>query len=373
MFDPVPSTFANPFFFESPSNRWEFTDRVTEMKTLSSLLTQRGRRLLVYGRRRMGKTSLIEEAARRIKGHFLLVDVSTAASVSDLANKLLAAMPRQERRFADVLALAQKYFKQVTVAAGKISLGAEFRMSDEASLEGVLNLIDEAAQDDDVPWTVVLDEFQDIRTIAGDKADWRLRGYIQKHRALNYVFTGSDHRLVEWMTNPAAPFFKQLHQLEIGPIDPAHLADWIRARAKTGGIPKFPHAEQIASLAGPCTGDIVRLAKTVFDLAAADAKGDLVAKAFDLIALVELNAEHNQFWRSISSVQDRSVLRAIALGLPPTSSDTLKKLGIRSASSAGTAVARLLDKQFLTRTEEGRVIFDRPFFRRWVEFNGTEQ
>ena len=51
--------------------------------------------------------------------------------------------------------------------------------------------------------------------------DWRLRGIIQGHKNLNYIFTGSDHRLIGWMTDPTAPFFKQLAQMEVGPIDPA--------------------------------------------------------------------------------------------------------------------------------------------------------
>jgi len=364
---------SNPFFFESPSNQWEFTDRVNEMKTLSGILSSAGRRVLTYGRRRMGKTSILEHAVRKLPGKFLLVDVSTAASVAELAKKLLAAMPLQdEGKFQKVLQFAQRYFKEVSIKAGKISLSTEFRpLNDESTMEDVLNLLNECAGADDAPWTIILDEFQEIRAIAGDKADWKLRGVIQKHRNLNYVFTGSDHRLVEWMTNPVAPFFKQLQQIEIGPIDPTHLAGWLRERAKVGGMTKFPYAEQIVAMAGPCTGDVVRLAKTVFDFAGEGQAGDVVSKAFDAIALIELNTEFNAHWRSIGSTPARSMLRAIAAGQQPTSAETLQQYGIRSASTAGTAVAWLLDKQFLVRTAEGKVAFDNPFYRRWVQFNAA--
>jgi uncharacterized protein len=373
IFSGMASKLSNPFFFETPSNKWEFTDRASELKQLGNLLSSAGRRILIYGRRRMGKTSLLEEAARRLGGKLILVDVSTAASVAELSEKLLAAAPKpDEDRFQRVLKVAQSVFKSVTVKAGKISLGGEFRpLNDEKTLESALDFLHECSAIEDSKWTVAFDEFQDLRVIGGDKADWRLRGVIQKHRHLNYVFSGSDHRIVDWMTNPAAPFFKQLQQLEIGPIPTDLLCPWLCGRSRAGGMGRFPFAERIVEVAGPCTGDIVRLAKAVFDLAHDGTKGDIVASAFDAISLVELNTEFNALWRNIQSSAARSMLRAIAEGQPPTSAETIKRYGIKSASTAGTAVASLLDRMILARDAKGRVIFDSPFFRRWVEFNAA--
>ena len=39
---------------------------------------------------------------------------------------------------------------------------------------------------------------------------------------------------------------------------------WLKARAKIGGLADLEQAEDIVAAAGPCTGDIVRLAKAVF-------------------------------------------------------------------------------------------------------------
>ena len=55
-------TLSNPFFFESPSDRRAFTDRKELVETLDDFMRQRGRRLLIHGLRRMGKTSLILNA-----------------------------------------------------------------------------------------------------------------------------------------------------------------------------------------------------------------------------------------------------------------------------------------------------------------------
>lgn len=365
------TTFANPFFFESPSGRWSFTDREQLLPALSALLGQRGRRLLIYGRRRMGKTSLVQHAAAKAGHVFIYADLSTAASLTEFAAKLLSAAPKEsDKRLASILGLARKHLKSFAVAAGKFTLSGELRTEEaKQSLDQVLNYLNARAELDDAPWTVCLDEFQDIRTIGGDRAEWKLRGLIQDHRHLNYVFTGSDHRLLAWMTEPSAAFFKQLHQMEVGPIEAGHLARWIERRANSGGVPDFPYGEAIVALAGPCTGDVVRLAKVAFDLAAGGRTQDLVPTAFDAIALVELNSEFQARWHGCP-LTHRAVLRALAAGLPPTAAKTLRQFGLSSASTAQKAVESLIERQILAR-DAGALIFDNPFFKRWVSFNGA--
>lgn len=362
--------FTNPFFFESPSDRWSFTDREAVLPSILQLMSERGRRLLVFGRRRMGKTSLIKNAAEKAKATFLYCDISTAASLAEVARKLMAAAPGEEGgRLARALEIASKYLKSVGVAAGKITITGELRADEaQSGLEAVLNLLNERAALNDETWTLCLDEFQELQALGGPRIDWQLRGIIQEHRHLNYIFTGSDHRLVGWMTDPASPFFKQLQQLEIGPIDPGHLAAWIGKRARMGGLAQFPPGELIVEKAGPCTGDVVRLAKEVFSLSTGTAPKDVVAVAFDSIALRELHSEFLNHWRSLPTTQ-RGVLRAVADGKPPTAAQSLLTYGLRSTSTASSAIAALLERQFLVRADE-RLQFDSPFFCRWVSYNG---
>src|ERR1051325_2295925 len=111
------SYHANPFFFESPSDRRSFTDREAIIPQLSQMLHERGRRLLLHGRRRMGKTSLIQNAAAQAKQGFIFVDLSTAANLNEVAKKLLAEAPNDpERTLPRVLKLATKHLKSFVVA-----------------------------------------------------------------------------------------------------------------------------------------------------------------------------------------------------------------------------------------------------------------
>ena len=365
---------SNPFVFELPSDERAFTDRETLMPVLHALMRQKGRRVLVHGLRRMGKTSLLKNAGRLSGGVFVFADISTATNLNEVARKLLVSAPAEKPSLLPkLLELAGKFLSSFTVSAGGVSLSGELRAEDwPKNLEEVLSYLNARAGAEGKPWTICLDEFQDIRLLGGDRAEWQLRGFIQEHRNLNYIFSGSDNRLVKWMSEPDAAFYRQLQMIEVGPIEEAHLARWMEKRAKAGGLAAFPHGKAIIQLAGPRTGDIVRLAMVCFDLAVAgNVSGEnLVQTGVDFIALNQMAPEFVLRWQELTMPQ-RMVLRALADGHQPTAAATLRKFGVKSASSAQAAIEAMVQRQILVREKPARVVFDNPFFKRWVAANGV--
>jgi hypothetical protein len=361
----------NPFTFGTPADRWSFTDREDLLPRLQAIMKMPRQRALVYGRRRMGKTSLIRHAGEGQKSPFLFADLSTSTDLREVAEKLIAAIPvPPEGLTKRVLGILGKYVRIVTLRGGKFALEAELRGQAQRNLEQALDFIDDMASEADACWTVCLDEFQEIRSLAGDKGDWHLRGAIQHHKSVSYIFSGSDHRLLSWMTEPNAAFYKQLEVIVVGPIDPALLAQWIDDRSRRGGLPDPEFGKQVVALGGPCTGDIVRLAKAVFDrFASGKTKGDVIAEEFDAIALGGLNQVFVELWRPLSPTQ-RLMLRAIATGHRPLANSTLAAYGIKAASTGSKAIEALVDRQILIRIDE-KVAFDNPFFQRWVEANAA--
>ncbi len=367
----IQSMPGNPFFFESPTDRWSFTDRDTIVGTLKDFMTARGRRLLVHGRRRIGKTSVIQIGAQKGRAALVYVDISKAASLADIAKKLLDSAPRNnDDVFVKVVKLAQRHFTNLSLGKGIFTLGGDFRSEDpRETLEKVLNFLNDRVDLTGEPITVCFDEFQDLQLVAGDRADWFLRSVIQPHRHLNYLFSGSDRRLIKWMTGPESAFFKQLQELEVGPIDPVHFATWIDDRARAAGHKGPPFGTEAVITAGPCTGDIVRLAKAAFDLAAKGHTKSLAATALDAIALVELNGEFVARWSDLTVIQ-RSVLVAVAAGAKATAQATVRLYDLGSSASAQTAVRKLVDRQILVRN--GRTVhFDSPFYKYWVAANAA--
>jgi hypothetical protein len=361
------ATIANPFNFETPADRWSFTDREELLPRIAAILSRPKQRALVYGRRRVGKTSLIKHAAIAAKKPFAFVDLSTANDLNEVARKLIGSFPVNEHLGKKLMRLLGKYVERVSLKGGHFSLGTDLRTPAEESLEQALSFLDDYALTSDQCLTVCMDEFQDLRRLGGDRAEWQLRGTIQHYQRLSFIFSGSDHRLLQWMTEPNAAFFKQLELIEVGAIEPSLMAKWIDERSRRGGLTGSSFGVAVVAVAGPCTGDIVRLAKQVFDFAAIGRKGDVVSQGLDAIALEYLTPEFGTIWRPLPPSQ-RTLLRAIADGQPRFSKATLEKYGL-SVGSVGTAQTALFDKQILTLVGD-KVVFDSPFFRRWVQATG---
>src|SRR5579862_785725 len=281
----MPHPIVNPFNFETPSDRWSFTDREEELPRLVALMKRVRQRLLVYGRRRMGKTSLIKRAAEEAKTPYAFVDLSIANDLAEVARKLVAAVQVEERLADKLLRLLRGSVGKIVIKGGQLALEADLRTAPKETLEHALAFLDEYAEATDQCFTICLDEFQDLRRLDGERAEWHLRGIIQHHTRLNFIFSGSDHRLLASMTEPNAAFFKQLEQMQVGPIDPKRLEDWVDLRTRRGGLRGCAFGAAVVAKAGPCTGDVIRLAKGVFELAASEQPGDIVTRAFDAISL----------------------------------------------------------------------------------------
>ncbi|HSR41621.1 MAG TPA: ATP-binding protein, partial [Longimicrobiales bacterium] len=97
----------NPFHIHGVVERPYFTDRKEEIARIRQALAEPGAKLLVYGERRMGKTSALRVAMAEhaaAGGASCLADFSTATSHADLANRILGAATRAlSRRWRDVI------------------------------------------------------------------------------------------------------------------------------------------------------------------------------------------------------------------------------------------------------------------------------
>ncbi len=82
----------NPFRIHGVVEGDYFTNRTDEIERMVITLTEPGSKLLVYGPRRMGKTSTILQAIARINeagNQAFLADLSTASMPVDMGKKYL--------------------------------------------------------------------------------------------------------------------------------------------------------------------------------------------------------------------------------------------------------------------------------------------
>ncbi|MDB4875646.1 MAG: hypothetical protein JWM41_2092 [Gemmatimonadetes bacterium] len=373
----------NPFRIGGAVSGRHFTDRVDERRRIERALTTPQAHLIVFGPRRMGKTStlrVVQEDLANKGRHVIMADLSTASALSDMTNRILQAAVRElGRRWQDALPkLIQRLSVKVGLApdpSGILLPSLDVAMRDagideqRATLAGALDAIEHLAASKRARIGVILDEFQEIHRFGGEQAEAHLRGIVQHHKHVSYVLAGSDERLIGAMTGPRRPFYKLLEPLAFGAMDPDHLARWIEERMGAAGARADGIGARIVTLAEPRTRDVVQLARSTFDVArrfgrATEAE---VEEGFRQVVLSE-DAPIRALWDALSPLQQK-VLRAVAVkssGL--TTRLARRQFGLGDTGPATKAAQTLVSRDVLVKAER-EYRFDSPYMRGWVIAN----
>lgn len=364
---------TEPFATQRVVRGVDFTDREREVRRVLEAMRSGGR-LVLYGERRMGKSSVIAHARARFEeegGLVVGVDAWTLSDLGALNRAILRAIPvdwlvgeRVQR-----LLHALRTLVGLTVADdGRPILrltGATPEPADPAStLRRILRGIDAVAAEEDRGVVVVIDEFQRL-TEVHEGAGGVLRGIVQETGSLGYVFAGSIVGLVMGLLGPKGPFHA-IDRLEVGPMDAAHLVPWMRHRLESAGVRASEEVVgAIHERAGPVTEYVMRLAKVVYRRASERGEATMatVDRAFEEV-VADYEGSFELIWDGLSRGK-RQMLRAVAAGEQRlTSREVLDRYGLASSSAATYAINQLRHDGILAPGKPFRV--SDPFLAAWV-------
>ncbi|HZW27262.1 MAG TPA: ATP-binding protein [Trueperaceae bacterium] len=372
----------NPFRIGERVSGYSFADREEEVARVRAAMLSASS-LLVYGPRRMGKSSMIFNAAEsartaRPKPIVVSADVATATNLFDVSARLLRSLYLETRwlklRLEDLLGgLAPRVTVKLDEHGGppSITFGIDRRTAGEEerrrAFEGVFERLSQVRESTGRPVAVVLDEFQAVRSFAGESSEWHLRDVMQRHGDLAWVCAGSQESLIHGMIGPDRAFYKMFDLLHLGPIDEQVFADWIEERLARGSGVAPGVGLELVRMAGPRTQDVVQVARQLYFRGLAAGRRVEVADA--QAALDEVVRSEAPLLRSLwseLSAQQQDVLRVVSLGVERLySAEVRDQYGLPGASSVHKAVETLVARGLLVREGSG-VAFDSPFFRRWV-------
>jgi uncharacterized protein len=350
-----------------------FTDREAEVARV--LETMRGRgRLVLYGERRMGKSSVIARAAERVRGDggvVLAADAWTMGDLDELNRTLMEAVPRDWLVGDRLTQLMQalRDLVQVTVdESGRPALGLSGSPSGDARpasrLARILRGLDGIAATHNAPVVVVIDEFQRLEDLASGSGAM-LRGIVQETPHLAYVFAGSVVGLVLDLLGPGGPFHA-MDRLEVRGMGQDHLVPWLEHRLESHGVEIIDGAARtLYELGGPVTEYVMRLAKVVYRRARERpmVTPATVHAAFDEV-VGDFAGSFEIIWDALPATK-RQVLRAVADGEQKlTSKEVLDRYRLNSSSAAAHAITGLRRDGLLAPGKPFRV--SDPFFAAWV-------
>jgi uncharacterized protein len=373
----------NPFRIGERVSGEYFTDRAEEVKRIHRAMRDPSR-LLVYGPRRMGKSSAIQVAADRFSqegGIAVRADLGGATGTTEVADRLLTSLARavpsgNPVRLSDWIQALRLELTADPAGAPVLRLGVRppdglgARRVGEGSLGGlaaVLDRLDRMGAEGEAPVCVVLDEFQRLVEFGTDRAGWELRDLMQGHHHLSYVCAGSEEGIIEDLTAGDGPFHGAFERLYVAEMPRDHFARWIGDRMRSGGLKVADGVgADVIDRAGPRTEDVLKLARQVWFQSMA--RGRLEPGDVDDALSAIVRADRGVFetlWAGLTPHQ-RNVLRAVAGGAEAlTSADVREHYNLRSASAVSQAVDAHLKRGLLARAR-GVVVFEDPFFGAWV-------
>jgi len=364
----------NPFKYGSTVSGEYFCRRPELARTLAEYVKS-GQDVVMQGERRMGKTSLVLETVRAMKGVALFhADLLCVRDVADLCQRLASAFARLEasagflERALNALARLRPTLT-IDPGTGAPSVSVEAAAASQAtSLESVLDAL--AAYTAKHRTCVVLDEFQDVLDIDdGERVLAILRGRIQLDSRTCYVFLGSvRNRMTDIFMHPDSPFYRGAAPLPVGEIDPDAFFAFLRSRFATGRR-AFPRAafDAVCAIARNTPGDVQELCDAIWDCTdrGTTIGEEEIRRGLDVVFSRERD-HYEIFVRRLTPLQMR-VLSAIAArgGKAIYSTAFLAAASTRNAASVRRAVDRLV-KEGLVFHNAAEYRFVNPFFREWI-------
>lgn len=365
-----------PFLTQQVAGGAHFTDREREVSRVLDVMRTAGR-LVVYGERRMGKSSLIMRAAERVQangGVALVADAWGAETLDQINNAFYKALPRDwlvGDRLASLLRSLRSLAALSVDDEGRptLQLSGTGRDKNESRerLQRLLEGIDRIAASMDTPVVVVIDEFQRFEDLENASVGL-LRSLVQETPNVAYVFSGSIVGLVSRLLSPTGPFHA-IERLEVGPIDPEHLVPWIEHKMEANQVEVVAGTgSRICEIAGPVTEYVLRLAKVVYRRAhqtggPAVASPDLVEAAFQEV-IGDFSGSFELIWADLSPSK-KQVLRAVAEGEQHLNArDVIQRFGLGSSSVASYAINELRDGALLAPSKPYRI--SDPFLAEWI-------
>lgn len=364
------------FKFGQLLSKEDICDRKKEIVTLNKICRTSGR-AVVYGPRRFGKTSVVKNVVmvdylkNNNKSLAIYADLLQVDSMEDVAGRLQGAFEQALSQRAKIKAFINninnyiKHFRvEISVdtlsGAPTISLtGAHTK--DKRSLSQIFACIKNFSEEYDT--LLILDEFQDVRHVAGLEA--LLRSEIQNLNRSAVILLGSKrHLLREIFHDESNPFYGFGTDVEFKEIPPSEWVPYMKVRFEPAGLAIGEEGVfEICKLMRNVPNSIQELCQWI-TLSGEIGYLDIPRIHEYLASLVENKSGRYMEKLGEFSSKEKKVLMALAQQEPISSiaSTRLVQLAGVSATAIKATVARFVEQGILDHCETSYLMTD-PIFR----------
>ena len=216
---------SSPFLYDNIALKDKFFGRNDELNKLNEIVSNNNN-ILIYSKRRMGKTTLIKNFLDLQKDTVTLyIDIFDITSKEDFANLLLKTLSNSYNHFdikkaiSTLTNLVTRIRFEPTIDPNTLEYSIKpitIGLSFEELLEEFFNSINKISQTKKI--IIAIDEFQEIANIKDIKLDAILRKYIQERDNISYIFLGSKRHILTSLFSYKAPLFELANHFNLPPL-----------------------------------------------------------------------------------------------------------------------------------------------------------
>lgn len=365
----------------------DFYGREDILEMLHNDLVKKGRLgYVLYGPRRIGKTSLLEEFSRTTEKQRsatpIYFDVSSLHpfDIESFHDQLFlkcvdAFKPRRDIRARLVEALkGSGKAMAVLLRNAEVSVGIkdylEVRVGfreNKADLSGLIKksfgIAEALAKETGSRAILMFDEFQMVENLEKNLI-WAIRSMVQGWKHTSIIVCGSEVSLLEQMILPkTAPFFHLLKPYRLGPFDETTATRMMHEKFRKAGLSSGPNElKEIFSITEGYPYYLQWFGDKIYDLGDPKVSKTVIARA-----LKATLAEGDTIFRSSLeklSAGEKDVLIELGLGTEQLS-EIAKKTG-KPVPTVAKMVERLVGKAYARKKGPGRYAMVDPMLKQWV-------
>ena len=216
----------------TPVSGKNFIDRKKHLPLFEAYI-KHSQSFMIKAPRRFGKTSIVKHLLENNKNYnYMYIDVKIASNLESLSNKIidkayaLSGIDNFLKSSKESLLSVLKKVQKIKIDdIAEITLSYQEKEIDEVEyFLHSLEVVEKIAIKKNIEIKFVLDEFQDILSIAKKDILDKMRSVIQHHTKITYIFLGSIESMMrDIFEHKSSPFFHFAQIVELPPLDTKEL------------------------------------------------------------------------------------------------------------------------------------------------------
>ncbi|MBN1789096.1 MAG: ATP-binding protein [Bacteroidales bacterium] len=370
---------TNPFVTGGYISPQYFCDRVNETDHLLKAISSR-RNITLISLRRMGKTGLLKHVKQTLENEnksraVIYVDLMPTMNGNDMLNAVSSALLRmrqdEKNVFEKILTLLASLRPRISYDSLTGQPSLELKVESPADIQLGLGHLLTYISGIQKELVFMLDEFQQICRYPEENMEQLLRSVIQTFPGIPFIFSGSSKHMLEPMFSAAGrPFYQSTELMYLNKIEAAEYRNFIVEKMEAAGKKILPEViDGIFSWTRLHTFYVQYICNLLFESGNKLLDKEAVIQVFQKL-LVSYEPLFVSYRNLIPSHQFK-LLQAIAVedGIAqPTANAFIAKHTLTSASSVGTSLKALAEKEMIVHDGNQWLVYD-VFFSRWLEYH----